>query len=540
MTIPSSYTVYGRDSTPSPSSQQFNISKSPANFQGNLAPSPSTASQLAEHLQHASVPVEIRIEADLLPLEKRNHVSSLKPQVLVALSPIRILPTEIFIEVFRYSVVVNAFDCSKGPWLLAQVCSTWREIITTHCPRLWSTILIEICDYRCEDPVSLLKTVLDRSGQSDLRIKFWETSIEEYAAKQMLNLLLEVSNRWSNVILDLQPGSLSSLSVVRGRLDRLSSMTIKYHGIGQPPSRIDAFEIAPLLNSINIVVRRDDDATTIVPCGSESLQAYRNDRTYGDVDLHRVLLDTILKSPNLDSLWAYYHNCTTAASRPLTARINSTSIRFLQTSEGALLDSLLLSALETVWLGPDKPCQSLCPEDTLPSLLGLITASQCSLTRLVLAEVDISHGLIPVLQHIPILDSLEMYFAWWSNPLDRTMQLLVTAMMESKAAPAANPATPFRPAILPALTCFKIEIRDVSKVGTALFINDMFVRMLSIRRTMPADADNKRLQSVTVSLSKSSVLRTGLTSDFQTLQVTGMDLSVSVSESTRGRDPILH
>ncbi len=88
-------------------------------------------------------------------------------------------------------------------------------------------------------------------------------------------------------------------------------------------------------------------------------------------------------------------------------------------------------------------------EDTLPSLLRLITASRCSLTRLVLAEVDISHELIPVLQHTPMLDSLEMYFAWWSNPLDRTMQLLVTAMMESKAAPAASPATPFRPAILP-------------------------------------------------------------------------------------------
>ncbi len=532
-------TVYGRDSTSSPSSQQLNISKSLVNFQGNAVTSSSAASHLAEHLQHVPS-AEIRVEVGVVPFEKENHTSSLKSQVKVALSPIRLLPTEIFIEVFRHGVVVNAFDRSKGPWILAQVCSIWREIIITHCPRLWSTILIEICAYRCQDPVSLLKTVLDRSGQSDLRIEFWETSIEEYAAKQMLNLLFEVSNRWSNVTLDLQPGSLSSLSVVRGRLDRLSSITIKYHGIGQPPSRIDAFEITPLLNDINIVVRRDHDAVTIVPCGSESLQAYRNDRAYGDVDLHRALLDTILKSPILNSLWAYYHNCATTASRPLTTRINSTSIRFLQTSESALLDSLSLPALETIWLGPDKPCQSLCPEDTLPSLLRLITASRCSLTRLVLAEVDISHELIPVLQHTPMLDSLEMYFAWWSNPLDRTMQLLITAMMESKAAPAASPATPFRPAILPGLTCFKIQIRDVSRVGTALFINDMFVRMLSIRRTMPADGDNKRLQTVAVSLYKSSVLRTGLVSDFEALRQTGMDLTVSVSESCHGTDPILH
>ncbi|PBK79898.1 hypothetical protein ARMGADRAFT_1172170 [Armillaria gallica] len=532
MAVPYPRTVYG-----TPSSQQLNVSKSLVDFQGNVAP--SAASHLAEHLQHVPS-AEICVEADLVPFEKENHISSLKSQVKVALSPIRLLPTEIFIEVFRHGVVVNAFDSSKGPWILAQVCSTWREIIITHCPRLWSTILIEICAYRCQDPVSLLKTVLDRSGQNDLRIKFWEIGIEEYTAKEMLNLLFEVSNRWSNVILDLQPGSLSSLSVVRGRLDRLSSMTIKYHGIGQPPSRIDAFEITPLLNDINIVVRRDHDAVTIVPCGSESLQAYRNDRAYGDVDLHRALMDTILKSPNLDSLWAYYHNCTTIAPRPLTARISSTSIRFLQTSESALLDSLSLPALGAVWLGPDKPCQSLCPEDMLPSLLRLITASQCSLTRLVLAEVDISHELIPALQHTPMLDSLEMYFAWWSNPLDRAMQLLVTAMMESKTSPAASPATPFRPAILPGLTCFKIQIRDVSRVGTALFINDMFVRMLSIRRTMPADGDNKRLQIVTVSLYKSSVLRRGLASDFEALRVTGMDLTVSVSESSHGMDPVSH
>ncbi len=124
---------------------------------------------------------EIRVEVGVVPFEKENHTSSLKSQVKVALSPIRLLPTEIFIEVFRHGVVVNAFDRSKGPWILAQVCSIWREIIITHCPRLWSTILIEICAYRCQDPVSLLKTVLDRSGQSDLRIEFWETSIEEYA-----------------------------------------------------------------------------------------------------------------------------------------------------------------------------------------------------------------------------------------------------------------------------------------------------------------------------------------------------------------------
>ncbi|PBK81155.1 hypothetical protein ARMGADRAFT_1068673 [Armillaria gallica] len=504
--------IYGRDSASSPSSQQHNIFKSLFNFQGNVAPSPSAASHLAEHLQHV-LSAEICVEADLVPFEKENQISSPKSQVKVAFSPIRLLRTVIFIEVFRHGVVVNAFDSSKGPWILAQVCNTWREITTTYFPRLWSTILIEICAYRCQDPVSLLKTVLDRS----------------------------VSNRWSNVILDLQPGSISSLSVVRGRLDRLSSMTIKYHGIGQPPSRIDAFEITPFLNDINIVVRRDDDAVTIVPWRSESLQTYRNDRVYGDVDLHRALLDTILKSPNLDSLWAYYRNCTTTASRPLlTIRINSTSIRFLQTSESVLLDSLSLPALETIWLGPDKPCQLLCPEDTLPSLLRLITASRCSFTRSVLAEVDISHELIPVLQHTPMLNSLEMYFAWWSNPLDRTIQLLITAMMESKAAPAASPATPFRPAILPGLTCFKIQIRDVSRVGTALSINDMFVRMLSIRRTMPADEDNKRLQIVTVSLYKSSVLRPGLASDFETLQVMGMNLIVSVSESSHGTDPILH
>ncbi|KAK0203619.1 hypothetical protein DFS33DRAFT_1383871 [Desarmillaria ectypa] len=533
MTFPHTCTTCGGNSTHLPFTQYLNISKSLVNFQGSNAVLSSSAASL---LQPA-----LSAEVDLIPFEKENHgISSLNSQIKGTLSPIRCLPTEIFMEIFRRDVTVNTFDSSKAPWTLAQVCSTWREIINLHCPELWSTITINSYAYRRQDPVSLLKTVLDRSGKSDLHIDFWEVGIEEQISKQMLNLLFKVSNRWSNITFDLQLRSLSSLSVVRGRVERLSKISLNYHGHGQPPSCIDAFEITPLLSDVKISVGRDDNVVTIVPCGSNSLRLYHYDHAYGDVDLHRTLLDTILKSPNLDTFRAYYCSRTITASRLLTTRINSTSIRFLQASERALLDSLSLPSLENVWLGPDKLCYSLCPEDTLPSLLHLITASRCSLTRLVLAEIDISHGLIPVLRHTPMLDSLEMYFAWWSNSLDRTMQLLVTAMMESNPAPAASPASPFRPTILPSLTFFKIEIRDVSRFGMVLFINDMFVRMLSIRRTMTADRDNKLLQTVTISLFRSSVPRMALDNDFQALRDTGLNLIVLVSESIRGMDPIMH
>lgn len=114
----------------------------------------------------------------------------------------------------------------------------------------------------------------------------------------------------------------------------------------------------------------------------------------------RALLDTILSSPNLDTIWAYYRNHTITAPTPLSTRISGRSLRFLQASESAFLDSLSLPALETVWLGPDKYRQSLCPKDTLPSLLRLITASQCSLTRLIPAEIDTNHGIILVFQRL--------------------------------------------------------------------------------------------------------------------------------------------
>ncbi|KAK0458774.1 uncharacterized protein EV420DRAFT_1678833 [Desarmillaria tabescens] len=529
MAVPYTCTTCDEDSTPPPLTQYLNISKSLVNFPGNDMALSSSAASFLQSVLNA--------EAELIPSQKKNYgISSLKLQIKGALSPIGRLPTEIFIEIFRCDFTIDAFDSSKVPWTLAQVCSTWREIITVHCPDLWSSITVNSYAYRRKDPVSLLKTVLNRSGQSDLHIDFWEIGIEKKIAKQMLDLLFNVSNRWSNIAFDLQPSSLSSLSVVRGRVDRLSKLSLSYHGHGQPPSCIDAFEITPLLSDVNISVGRDDDVVTIVPCGSESLQLYHYDRAYGDVDLHRALLDTILKSPNLSTLQASYRNRTTV-TRPFSTRINSTSIRFLQAFERDLLDSLSLPALDTVWLGPDKLCHTLCPEDTLPSLLRLITASHCSLTRLVLAEIDISHGLIAILRHAPMLDSLELYFAWWSNSLDRAMQLFVTAMMESNAAPATSPGTPFRPAILPCLTCFKIEIRDVSRFGMVLFINDMFVRMLSIRRTMTADKDNKLLQTVTVSLFRGSVLRMALDSDFQALRDGGLNLTVSLSESSPGMTP---
>ncbi|KAG7441232.1 uncharacterized protein BT62DRAFT_546045 [Guyanagaster necrorhizus] len=437
---------------------------------------------LQQTVHAAQEELEFEIRRIMLKLnEKRRTLQWLSNDLKSVLSPIRRLPPEILMEIFLHTNCLRVTDTTSDPWILSHVCSTWRTIATVHCPELWSDITITPSSFRRKDPFSLVQTALHRSGQHDLFIQFRDggkqKSKRKAVATVLFSLLALESNRWKTAQLSLSSERFGTLSTIRGRLSRLSQVNLTYAGDETPPLHIDAFEMTPRLESISIEGFQDNDIDTLIPLSSPKLRQFRDDRELGDNALNARLLATIRHSPALQSFHVYHRNRFDPRSTlPVTPRIENASLHTLQASEGALLRSLRLPALKTLWLGTDENnCMLPCPDDVVPSLHVLISVSQCSLTSLILTQVSISNtpDFIHLLQLMPRLEVLEMSFIFWRDEYDSTMRCVVEGMIEC--------SPPARQALLPALTEFSIEVSDATDSQGVRFIDDVFVDMVASR-----------------------------------------------------------
>ncbi|PBK97150.1 hypothetical protein ARMGADRAFT_625206 [Armillaria gallica] len=104
--------------------------------------------------------------------------------------PIHRLPPEILSEIFLLlpsscTEWYDVFDMSRPPWSLGHVCSSWRSTVVSSCRSIWSNpwipfssangdIGIELCD-----PISLLQTALERSGNHELSFSFSYGDLDE-------------------------------------------------------------------------------------------------------------------------------------------------------------------------------------------------------------------------------------------------------------------------------------------------------------------------------------------------------------------------
>ncbi|KAK0442406.1 hypothetical protein EV421DRAFT_1808870, partial [Armillaria borealis] len=92
-----------------------------------------------------------------------------------ALSPIRRLPAEVLIEIFRWTCVCcNTYN----PYHLSgfnvfEVCGSWRNMVTTVCSELWSRFIIKIpckmvTEDDCEEEVIRYRPVMKRNMRGAL------------------------------------------------------------------------------------------------------------------------------------------------------------------------------------------------------------------------------------------------------------------------------------------------------------------------------------------------------------------------------------
>ncbi|KAJ7625608.1 hypothetical protein FB45DRAFT_835874 [Roridomyces roridus] len=130
---------------------------------------------------------ELYSERDALDEAICNHV--------VALSPIRRMPTEILSLIFSLVLANDVkFDyrVDSAPWTLIAVCACWRSVALS--PIFWT----RISNWQRHFSLEKLEVILNRSASLPLQIHFHSDDVELLSAEETrtLELVLQHCERW--------------------------------------------------------------------------------------------------------------------------------------------------------------------------------------------------------------------------------------------------------------------------------------------------------------------------------------------------------
>ncbi|KAK0442197.1 hypothetical protein EV421DRAFT_2036013 [Armillaria borealis] len=406
----------------------------------NAVPSPMEEGILKGSLFHVQNDIR-RIVADLGRLSSDGDVEMLGHDVsrqlynkLVLLEEIerdhrlpllliRRIPSEILMEIFSYTASFsrNILDTSSAPWVIGQVCRSWRSVCISMCPSLWSSINIfsDPCMHK-KDARSLLQTVLSRSRQHGLAIRL-PSSIGSITWEQ----LISHGERWTNLHLtDVGLPELGYLSHLRGRLGSLQECYLEFTCEGL--DFIDVFDHTPALKEIKVYGL---DLNTLFPIASTNLETFVDDRDewLTSTSIHDQHLKVLQASPNLKTFYAPYR-CT--AGQTVFPRIVKPSLSALTVCDNSLIRSLSLPRLEFAALFND--CW-LNLADCLADFQDMLTQSQCnSLTTLEIYDVLLRPtNLLRIFELSPALISFRYQTHEWAAQNDDALQSIFRGLSDS-------------------------------------------------------------------------------------------------------------
>ncbi|KAK0438480.1 hypothetical protein EV421DRAFT_1738530 [Armillaria borealis] len=483
----------------------------------NAVPTAFQAAQLEASIEVLDAPIhEIQSEIDLLrnaaaSLEtKMTRLKDIRRDYRAALSPIRRLPSEILVEILRWTPKkqteltaasprhvfgFNVFKIATGPWHLGQVCRSWRDAVQFLCPEIWSTLKITWQRKRSEkenimipapkkDMLALLNRALERSQNHRLDFFFRCRGFHEEAAdnrtdepeemSQCFDLLLTHSKRWGSVELAIVPSFLSRLSLVRGRVDRVEDVYLTCAPITMPGT-IDAFEIAPKLKTLDLTGMH---AEAHIPFPAENLVLFSDARRLPDHDTVPKYLDIIASAPNLLEFSYHHHSVVPQSPGPYHPEIVHKSLQTLSASLGSLFCSLMVPSLTQMTLASVKSEEDLmvCPRDALFHLHDLVARSHCSLTTLTFIDATMDENLLPILRLSPQLVSLSFQEKQSSRESDATMESLFIDMTET-----IHVGDTLHHTLLPCLTHLEFVLDDV-EFDRVNYLDVDFVEMIVSRR----------------------------------------------------------
>lgn len=348
-------------------SSQFSASECVSWFlQNNEVPSDAEASQMCwelidaqRHLSHLATletleasPSQLHDEGDVL----RKFIQEFK----IALSPVRRLPTELWISIFHLSVSrYAALDMSAGFWGFSQVCARTRLIVLSM-PRHWSYIVIDPNDTNNIFPrhaEAILGTYLARSGDADICVNLNVTdSALTPRASALLDILSSAAHRVASLRFTAGCVLCRSLVSWKGRMARLGELNISVAedlDESGDPKILDVFQDCPSLYDVQLAHFRRSSLYLKLPWSQLnrfSVELARGDKLDGLCEAHN-LTNLLVEAP-LDS-------------NPLTDMVVLPNLRRLTLYQSAtILRHLRVPALQHItYLGP------------LDSLVGSLSTS---------------------------------------------------------------------------------------------------------------------------------------------------------------------
>ncbi|KAK0473313.1 hypothetical protein EDD18DRAFT_376447 [Armillaria luteobubalina] len=167
------------------------------------------------------------LSTSIAELESKRDALTLRATMCrSALAPIRGLPCDMLQEIFSWTCGLGADREWRAPWLLGQVCSSWRDVMMTS-PFLWSTIVTPLPGIHPH----LLGEALRRSGSHPLSMAL--TFKRALTKDNLLDILLQHCARWRVMKIDVSglpsrdiDAILQRLSVVSRKLPLLEEVYI--------------------------------------------------------------------------------------------------------------------------------------------------------------------------------------------------------------------------------------------------------------------------------------------------------------------------
>ncbi|KAK0493044.1 hypothetical protein EDD18DRAFT_1356956 [Armillaria luteobubalina] len=155
--------------------------------------------------------------------EQKIHLQSIANSHLALISSFCKFPPEVLAIIFQHTITIPP-PRNKSPWLpgsmtciyatlcmLGGICCTWRR------------------KEECENPVSLLKIMLDRSHDADLSIghsSSIDDTIDNQTLRALVECLLPSSHRWKNASIDTGGDSKDLYEQIQGHLPLLERLEL--------------------------------------------------------------------------------------------------------------------------------------------------------------------------------------------------------------------------------------------------------------------------------------------------------------------------
>ncbi|PBK73218.1 hypothetical protein ARMSODRAFT_1016011 [Armillaria solidipes] len=418
---------------------------------------------------------------------------SLRVNMKVQPPPIQRIPPELLMEIFLWARAeydsLDLADPYSLPWTLSQVCSSWRATALSL-PEIWTDFTLNPSRLIWKrQPLALLTAVTARCRHA-LSFTWRDLAIDggsdgDHLLKALFQVLITHSDSWKAVQLELPYQLIPMLSQLHGHLSSLTDLHFSCYS--SSVDTIEGFGIAPRLTNVKI---RGLGPYTRFPFPWKNVVHYCDHRI---PEGRAFNLDILNKAPRLEAFESNVRQQILSVPTPVFHdRLSRLNVR-----DSSFLDSLTLPAMKEITLRPYIVDENRM-DAILPSLLGLILRSKCSLHHLSVYDAAPDSDLVHILEMSPDLQSLSLNIPRCRDPSSTHLKSLMSRLQG---------------ALVSRLGTLAINRYDRDTSEAMVFLDEIFVEMIAGRhaqrslRTVRFDVWVPEAGSYKCPLSEGSVRR---------------------------------